>query len=307
MMRLESGHAVVPQVLMPSFMLRAMPLVFTFLWSTGWIVAGYSAHYADALTFLVVRFGSAAILLAALALATGAPWPRGRRAILDIAITGVLLHGLYLAAVWWAVRHGLPAGISGLIAGLQPILTALFAPLFLGERISPIRWLGIACGFLGIALVLEPQLAGLAPAALWAVLVPMLINVAGMFAVTFGSFYQKARVVSGDLRTITAIQYIAATLVVLPLAALFEPMRIEWNLTMVLVLAWSVVVLSIGGIWLYLMMIRKGEVSRIVTFLYLVPALVAVEAWLLFGEQLAPLQIAGMAVTILGVALASRK
>lgn len=292
---------------MPSLFLRAMPLVFTFLWSTGWIVAGYSARYADALTFLVVRFACAAALLTAIALVTGAPWPRGRRAVFDIAVTGILLHGIYLAGVWWAVRHGLPAAISGLIAGLQPILTALFAPVLVGERISGVRWLGIACGFLGIALVLEPQLAGVEPAALWGVLAPMLINIGGMFAVTFGSFYQKARVVAGDLRTMTAIQYVAAALVVLPFAFAFEPMRIEWNLTMVLVLAWSVIVLSIGSIWLYLFMIRRGEVSRIATFLYLVPALVAVEAWMLFGETLTPLQISGMAVTVLGVALASRK
>lgn len=292
---------------MPPLLLRAMPLLFTFLWSTGWVVAGYSARYADALTFLVVRFATAAALLTAIALTTSAPWPRGRRAVLDIAITGILLHGIYLAGVWWAVRHGLPAAISGLIAGLQPILTALFAPVLVGERISGMRWLGIACGFLGIALVLQPQLAGVEPVALWGVLAPMLINVGGMFAVTFGSFYQKARIVSGDLRTMTAIQYTAAALVVLPFAFLFEPMRIEWNLTMLLVLAWSVIVLSIGSIWLYLFMIRRGEVSRIATFLYLVPALVAVEAWMLFGETLTPLQIGGMAVTVLGVALASRK
>ncbi|MGO4402742.1 DMT family transporter [Bosea sp. RAF48] len=292
---------------MPPLLLRAMPLLFTFLWSTGWVVAGYSARYADALTFLVVRFATAAALLTAIALTTSAPWPRGRRAVLDIAITGILLHGIYLAGVWWAVRHGLPAAISGLIAGLQPILTALFAPVLVGERISGMRWLGIACGFLGIALVLQPQLAGVEPVALWGVLAPMLINVGGMFAVTFGSFYQKARIVSGDLRTMTAIQYTAAALIVMPFAFLFEPMRIEWNLTMLLVLAWSVIVLSIGSIWLYLFMIRRGEVSRIATFLYLVPALVAVEAWMLFGETLTPLQIGGMAVTVLGVALASRK
>jgi len=292
---------------MPPLLLRAMPLVFTFLWSTGWVVAGYSARYADALTFLVVRFGCAATLLTAFALASGAPWPRGRRAVLDVVITGVLLHGIYLAGVWWAVRHGLPAAISGLIAGLQPILTALFAPVLVGERISGIRWAGIACGFVGIALVLQPQLAGVEPAALWGILLPMLINIGGMVAVTFGSFYQKARIVSGDLRTMTAIQYIAAALVVLPFALLLEPMRIEWNLTMVLVLAWSVIVLSIGSIWLYLFMLRRGEVSRIATFLYLVPATVAIEAWILFGETLTPLQVGGMAVTVLGVALASRR
>ncbi|AMJ59485.1 DMT family transporter [Bosea sp. PAMC 26642] len=287
--------------------LRAVPLIFTFLWSSGWVVAGYSALYADPLTFLVVRYGCAAVLIAALAIVIGAPWPKGRRALLDCVVTGLLLHAAYLGGVWWAVRHGLPAGISGLIAGLQPILTALLAPLLVGELISRIRWLGILCGFVGIALVLEPKIAGVEPAALWAVLIPVVINVGGMFAVTLGSFYQKARIVTGDLRTVTAVQYIVAFLVTLPFAWALEPMRIEWNLTMVLVLAWSVLALSLGGIGLYLMMIRRGAVSRVSTFLYLVPALVAVEAWILFGEALTAIQIAGMAVTILGVVLASRK
>lgn len=287
--------------------LRFVPVLFTLLWSSGWIVAGYSALHADALTFLVVRYACAALAITAVALAMGAPWPRGRRAILDCVVTGVLIHAAYLGGVWWAVRHGLPTGISGLIAGLQPILTALFAPMLVGERITPVRWLGILAGFVGIALVLQPKLAGVAPAALWAVLIPVAVNVAGMFAVTFGSFYQKARIVTGDLRTVTAVQYVTAFVVTLPVAWALEPMRIDWNLTMALVLAWSVLALSLGGVGLYLLMIRRGEISRVSTFLYLVPALVAVESWILFGEALTPLQILGMAVTILGVVLASRK
>jgi len=287
--------------------LRFVPVLFTFLWSSGWIVAGYSALYADALTFLVLRYACAALVITAVALALGAPWPRGRRAILDCVVTGVLIHAAYLGGVWWAVRHGLPTGISGLIAGLQPILTALFAPMLVGEKITPVRWLGILAGFVGIALVLQPKLAGVEPAVLWAVLIPVVVNVAGMFAVTFGSFYQKARIVTADLRTVTAVQYVTAFVVTLPFAYALEPMRIEWNLTMALVLAWSVLALSLGGVGLYLLMIRRGEISRVSTFLYLVPALVAVEAWILFGEALTPLQILGMAVTILGVVLASRK
>lgn len=287
--------------------LRLVPLLFTLLWSSGWIVAGYSAFYADALTFLVLRYACAALVFAGLALAVGAPWPATARQWRDAAIAGILLHAIYLGSLWWAVRQGLPAGISGLIAGLQPILTALFAPVLVGERISPARWAGIVCGFLGIALVLQPKLAGVEPAALWAVLVPVVVNIAGMFAVTFGSFYQKARIVGGDLRTITAVQYGASFLVTLPVAFAIEPMRIEWNLTMALVLAWSVLVLSLGGISLYLAMLRRGEVSRVSAYLYLVPALVAVEAWILLGEALTAVQLAGMAVTILGVGLASRK
>ncbi|WP_332689094.1 DMT family transporter [Bosea sp. (in: a-proteobacteria)] len=287
--------------------LRLSPVLFVFLWSSGWIVAGYSARYSDALTFLSLRYACAFVALTVIAIAVGAPWPKSRRALLDCAIAGILLHALYLGGVWWAVRHGLPAGVSGLIAGLQPVLTALFAPLIVGERISAVRWAGIVCGFVGIGLVLEPKLVGVEPEALRAVLVPVIVNVIGMFAVTFGSFWQKARIVTGDLRTVTAVQYAAAFLFTLPFAFALEPMRIEWNMTMALVLAWSVLALSLGGIGLYLLLIRRGQVSRTATFLYLVPPAVAVEAWLLFGETLSAIQLVGMAVAVLGVVLASRK
>ncbi|MCX7325670.1 MAG: DMT family transporter [Hyphomicrobiales bacterium] len=287
--------------------LRLAPVAFVLIWSTGWISAGYSAPYADPLTFLTVRFSCAAVLLALLAFATGAPWPKGARSWGHAFLAGALLHGIYLAGVWWAVRHGLPAGISGLLAALQPILTAAFSPWLLGERISPIRWTGIAIGFAGIALVLLPKLVGLSTDILWLALVPILVNLVGMFAVTFGSFYQKRFQQSGDLTTMTAVQYLGAIAVTLPLAAALEPMVITWNLTMVFVLAWSVVGLSLGGIALFLLLIRRGEVSRAATFIYLVPPTVAIEAYFLFGEQLAAIQIIGMVVAVFGVVLASRK
>jgi drug/metabolite transporter (DMT)-like permease len=130
--------------------LRIVPLVFTFLWSSGWIVAGYSAQYADPLTFLSVRFASAAVLLGALSWAVGAPWPATPRAWLNCIIAGVLLHALYLAGVWWAVANGVPSGVSGIMAGLQPMMTALLAPALLGERITLRQGAGVALGFLGI-------------------------------------------------------------------------------------------------------------------------------------------------------------
>ena len=287
--------------------LRLTPFAFVLIWSTGWVAAGYSAPHADALTFLTLRFGCAGLLLAAISVAVGAEWPRGLQGWAHALMAGALLHGIYLAGVWWAVRHGLPTGVSGLLAALQPILTAALSPLLSHERISLLRWLGIAVGFAGIALVLAPKLAGTSPEMLWLVLIPILANLAGMIAVTFGSFYQKRFQQSGDLRTMTAVQYVGATLVTLPLALALEPMAITWNLTMVLVLLWSVVGLSLGGIGLYLLLIRRGEVSRTATLIYLVPPAVAVEAYLLFGERLTAVQISGMALTVLGVVLASRR
>ncbi len=286
---------------------RFMPALFVLIWSTGWLSAGYAAPHADALTFLSVRFACAALLLGLLSVALDATWPKGWRAWLHALVAGVLLHGLYLGGVWWAVRHGLPAGVSALIAALQPILTAAFSPWLVRERISPVRWAGIAVGFIGIGLVLAPKLIGIAPGTLMLVLVPILINIGGMIAVTCGSFYQKRYQQRGDLRTMTVVQYIGALMVTLPLAYALEPMTIVWNMTIVLVLAWSVVGLSLGGIGLYLLLIRRGEVSRAATLIYLVPPAAAVETYFLLGETLVPVQIAGMMITVAGVVLASRK
>ena len=286
-------------------LLRTAPLTFVLIWSTGWIAAGYAAPYADPLTFLAVRFALAGLVVAALSLAAGATWPATPRDALHAMVSGVLLHALYLGGVWWAVRHGLSAGLSGLIAALQPIMTAGLAPVLVGERIQPRQWLGMLLGFAGIALVLSPKLAGgvtFAP-----VLGPIAVNVGAMVAVTLGTFYQKRFIPTGDLRTVTALQYAGAFLAIVPLALLFEPLQITWNTTVVLTMAWSVLGLSIGGIGLLLMLIRKGAVSRAAALIYLVPPAVAIEAFLLFGETMTLPQVAGMVLTAAGVALATRR
>ncbi|PSC04739.1 EamA family transporter [Alsobacter soli] len=288
-------------------LLRAAPIIFVLIWSTGWVSARYGAPYADPLTFLAIRFALAGALVTAIALASRARWPGTWRDSGHAMASGVMLHGIYLGGVWWAIAHGLPTGVSGLIAAVQPILTAFLAPTLVGERISGRQWLGILLGFAGIALVLEPKLAGVAPGELSAVAGPIAVNLFGMLGVTFGSFYQKRFVAAGDLRTITALQYLGALIVTAPAAVLLEPMRVEWNLTVALTMAWSVVALSLGAIGLLLMLIRNGAVSRAAALIYLVPPTVALEAYWLFGEQLTGLQVLGMAVTSAGVALATRK
>ena len=277
------------------------------IWSTGWVSARYGAPYADPLTFLAIRYLLAGLVVAAFAMIAGARWPATGLDALHAMVSGVLLHAVYLGGVWWAIRHGLPAGLSGLIAAVQPILTALLAPMLIGERISGRNWAGIALGFVGIALVLEPKLIGIGSGAMSGVLLPMAVNVVAMVSVTFGTFYQKRWIPSGDLRTVTVLQYAGAFLVTLPAAWLLEPMQIEWNTTIILVMIWSVLALSIGAIGLLLLLIRNGAVSRAAALIYLVPPAVAIEAYLLFGETMAPLQVVGMAVTAAGVALATRR
>lgn len=284
--------------------IRAAPGVFVVTWSTGWIAAGYAALYADPLTFLAVRHALAAAALAAIALAFRIPWPRQPRAILHAAIAGTLLNGFYLAGVWWAVRHGVPAGLSGVIAALQPIMTAALAPALLGERIGARQWFGIALGFIGLCVVSAPKLAGLDASAFIEALIPFIVNVLAMLSVTLGSFYQKRFASKGELIPVTALQFAGALIVTLPLAFLIEPMTIIWNQTIILTLIWSVLVLSIGGVCLLVFLIRRGAVSRVAVLIYLVPPVAALMAFAAFGETLSALQIGGLALTVAGVRLA---
>ncbi|MEO1197856.1 MAG: DMT family transporter [Pseudomonadota bacterium] len=281
------------------------PALFVALWSTGWIAAGFSAPHADALTFLTVRYVLAALCLAAFAWVAGARWPDTPAAWAHACITGILMHAIYLGGVWWAVRHGVPAGISGIIVALQPILTAALATMLIGERVSALRWTGVLIGFVGLALVLTPGLIG-ETGTLAGLGLPLAINIIGMIAVTLGWFYQKRFIPTGDLRTVTTVQYIGAAVVTFPVALAFEDLAIAINMTTVLVMAWSVLALSIGAIALLLVLIRRGAVSRAAALVYLVPPATALQAWLFFDETLGPLQILGVAITVVGVALATR-
>lgn len=289
-----------------SLWLRLVPILFVFLWSTGWVAAGFAAPHADPLTFLAIRFALAAVAIALICKVMGVPLSLEGDGERHALVSGVFLHALYLGAVWWAVAKGLPAGISALIAALQPLFTALMAPKLVGEVISPRRWAGISIGFLGIVVALWPKLEGLTGAALWAVAVPILINVGGMVAVTYGTFYQKKHLAGGDLRAIAGWQYVGAALLIFPLAFVTEPMRFDVNVISVATMAWSVIALSVGAIGLLLFLIRRGEVSRAAALIYLVPPVAAVETYVLFGETLSPVQIAGLVATCAGVWLASK-
>ena len=288
---------------------RLAPTLFVLIWSTGWIVAKYVVvAKADPLTFLALRYAVAGLVIAAFAGAVGAAWPRRGRDWLHGLISGILLHAIYLGGVWWAIGAGLPAGISALIAAVQPLLTAALARPLLGERISPLNIAGIAIGFGGVLAVLTPRLAGVPSQTLGALLIPLAVNLVGMIGVTLGTFYQKRHVASGDLRSITAIQYLGAVLLTLPAALLFEPqMRLPLTWETLYALLWSVLVLSIGAISLMLMMIRRGKVSKVASLIFMIPPAAAVQAWAMFDETLSALQIIGMCIAAFGVFLATRK
>jgi drug/metabolite transporter (DMT)-like permease len=284
----------------------AAPVVFVLMWATGFVVARLSAPHADPLTFLGIRFPIAGVLFALIALAIAAPWPGARQAF-HASVAGAFLHGGYLGPVYWAVAHGMPAGVSALIVGLQPLMTAIIAAAMVQERISLRHWAGLAVGILGVALVVSPKLElgpglaeGITP-------VTTAVNLLGALSISFGTVYQKRFATALNLASGGAWQYVGASLAVLIPALLMEDLRFDGSFQAWFALGWSVIVLSLGAITLLMLMIRLGDVGRVSSLIFLVPGVSALMAYVLFGETLVLVQLAGMAVCAAAVLIVTRK
>ncbi len=284
------------------------PLLFVALWSTGFIGAKFGLPDAEPLTFLTLRYAIVLVLMGALALAMRAPWPRTVRDCLHIGVTGVLVHGVYLGGVFIAIGHGLPAGVTAIVVGLQPVLTALGAGLFLGERVRTTQWAGLALGFVGVALVVAHKVAasvngGGGGGTVLTMLLPALV---ALLAITAGTLYQKRFCPSFDLRTGSVIQFLP-TLALTGLAAFAtESMTVRWTPSFVFALGWLVLVLSLGAVTLLNVLIRNGSAVNVASLFYLVPPSTALIAWAIFGETLTGLALVGMVLTVLGVWLARK-
>lgn len=286
--------------------LKIIPILFVLLWSTGFIGAKYGLPYAEPFTFLFVRFACVLVLLYLLIRLLGERWPTGPRLWLHISVVGVLVHGVYLGAVFTAIGQGMPAGITALIVGLQPLITAVLARLWLAERLQRRQWLGIVLGLVGITLVLAEQLDLSNPGSLFSGFgwIAVLSAFSALLGISVGTLYQKRYCTGMPLVTGTFIQYLGASLLLGVAALLFETREIQWNPVFVMALLWLIFGLSIAAILLLMTLIRRGEASRVASLFYLVPPVTAIEAWILFGERLGMLALVGIAVAVVGVALA---
>ena len=278
------------------------PALFVLLWSTGFVGAKYGLPYAEPFTFLAVRMALAAVLLAALAALVGSP-SLSRRSSWHAAVVGTFLHAGYLGGVFYAISVGTPAGVAAVVVSLQPVLTAVLAARLLAERLVARQWLGLLLGVAGVALVVGPGLAasGSAPGSL--PLAGLLACLAALACGTTATLYQKRHGDGIPLLSGTAVQYAAAAVLLLVVAATTESMAVRWTPQLLAALVWLVLVLSLGAVLLLLLLLRRGSASSVSSLLYLVPPAVAVEAYVMFGERLAPLSLLGVAVAATGVAL----
>jgi drug/metabolite transporter (DMT)-like permease len=281
---------------------RFAPALFVVLWATGFIGARMAMPWAEPFSFLAVRF-----LLAFAILAAFLPILLARRAsargAAHAVISGALLHGVYLGATFLAIDRGLPAGLAAVVMGLQPLITATLAGPLLGETVRARHWAGLMLGFAGVVLVLWPKLNVAAGGVNAFTLTAALVAVLG---ITAGTLWQKKFVGQVDLLTGTIWQYLGATILMGAGSLLFETRDFVATGELLFAMAWLVVVLSIGAVGLLMYLIREGAIAKVTSLFYLVPGVTALMAWQLFGETLSPMQIGGVVLSALGVALATR-
>ncbi len=285
-----------------------MPVVFVLIWSTGFIVARFGMPYAPPFSFLLMRYlFSIVCFLIWIGLARVA-WPHDRGQWLHLAVTGVLMHAGYLGGVWAAVKAGMGSGLSSLIVGFQPVLTAIWLSWSLRSSgqpgVTPRQWAGLSLGFAGLLMVVWRKLT-LGSAMDHVTPVNMAFAIGAMFSITIGTLYQKRFVQPCDVRTANTVQLMAALAVTLPLAWA-EPEIIRWNAESIGAMAWAVLGLTLGGSSLLYILIQRGAAASVSSLMYMVPPTTAIVAWILFGETITAATIAGTALTALGVSLVVR-
>jgi drug/metabolite transporter (DMT)-like permease len=279
---------------------RAAPAIFVVLWSTGFVATKYVVHNADPLTYLAIRMALVVVLMAVIVAIARPRWP-DRIGIGHSAVAGILVHGFYLGGTAIAIAHSIPAGLSALIPGLQPILTSTIANRWLGERVTPMQWAGLLLGLAGVVLILHDR--PMSGEAGWG----WLASAVSLVSITLGTLYQRRYCNAIDWRAGNLVQYIAVTMFFAVGAWLFENNVVHWTAEFALALTWLVVVLSIGSIGLLYWLIRRSAATSVASLFYLVPAVTALMAYVLFGERLDAIAIVGMTACAAAVFLVNRR
>jgi drug/metabolite transporter (DMT)-like permease len=284
-------------------LIKIIPFVFVFLWSTGFIAAKYALPFIEPFYLLFIRMVLTTIVFMLLCFAFKVkrlpPAQAGHQ-----MVTGFLVHGAYLGGVFAAIKWGMPAGITAIIVGVQPVLTAFLGWRFLGARLHLTQWTGLGMGLIGVITVLltsgQQEHVNLNWPALLAALT-------ALFGISIGTLYQKRFGANVNLLAGSFWQYVSVLLVMAVLAWTFEVREVVWDKQLIFALTWLVIGLSVTAILLLMYMIREGEATKVASYFYLVPPVASIEAWLLFDEVLSMVSIVAIVITVLGVYMVIRE
>ena len=282
------------------FAARTAPAIFVVLWSTGFVATKYVLNSAEPLTYLSIRMACVVGLMAIIAAVARPKWP-DRAGIGHSIVAGLLVHGFYLGGTAVAISLSIPAGLSALIPGLQPILTSTLANRWLGERVTPLQWTGLLLGLAGVVLILHNR--PMSGEAGWG----WFASGVSLVSITLGTLYQRRYCNAIDWRAGNLVQYLAVAALFTIAAWLFESNVVHWTSEFILALIWLAVVLSIGSIGLLYWLIRRSAATSVASLFYLVPAVTSLMAYVLFGEKLDAVALVGMTACAAAVFLVNRR
>jgi drug/metabolite transporter (DMT)-like permease len=276
--------------------------LFILLYSGGFVGVKLGFPYAHPLIFLILRFVVSAVLLCVLSFITKAKWPSSWKQTMHIAVAGLFLMGLVSIGTWTSIDMGVPPAVSALILALQPLAVALISTVFQKKHISPLQWIGMLFGLIGVLLVVWDKASFDMH-----YLTGILFSFLGLIGLTVGNLYQKQFCANMNIFTGGVIQCVSSGIICFILALLFEPFRVIWSEQFIFALFFMSVVVSIGALSFLYILLRKGETHKVASLFYLIPAVTAVMSYFAFGTVLTPVELLGMFIAMIGVGLVNIK
>ena len=282
-----------------TLLVRLAPWIFVFLWSTGFVGAKFSLPYAEPFTLLLIRMLITVVVFLGLIVIFKSKKLTPIQALHQMMV-GIFVHVGYLGSVFAAIKLGMPAGVSAIIVGLQPIITAVLAMIWFGKKLKVKQWIGLVAGFVGVVIVL---LRGQSLGDFDVTQVALIFCFVSVFSISIGTLYQKRFGQGVDLITGSFYQYLMTCFILAVLAYGFETREVNWTIQFILAIAWLVFGLSVTAVLLLMYLIRMGEASKVASYFYLVPVFAVIQTWILFDEALSLTSIMGMMLTVFGIYL----
>ena len=278
---------------------RIYSITFVLLWASAFVSAKFGMTASGPFSFLFVRFAIVSVIFFGIAVVMKSVWPK-RQLLMPTMLAGVLMHGVYLGGVFFAISKGTPAGIASLIVSIQPIITAFLALIFLSENIRRVQWLGIATGMAGVIMVIYPRLGGAIP------LIGLMSCLVAVNAMSVGTIIQKRYLGQVDLVAGNTLQAVAAAGFYGLLLMTVETYYLEWTLEVTLSMIWIIITVSIGAITILMILIRSGQMAATSSLFFMVPPVSALMGYFFFGETLGIIGMVGVAVASFGVWLVNK-
>ena len=279
----------------------AMLLTLSALWGGSFFFNEVAVREVPVFTTVAARVGLAALVLLLVLRLRGEALPRGVTIWLAFAFMGLLNNAIPFSLFVWGQRE-VASGVASILNASTPLFTVVLAHLLTrDERLTPARALGVAAGFIGVAVLIGPP----APGAMNASLLAQLACVTGAFSYACaGIFGRRFRALRVSALGAATGQVIASSLILIPLALLIDrPLTMPPPSPAALGALIGVGALSTALAYvLYFRILSTAGATNLLLVTFLIPVSAIILGTGILGEALAPRHLAGMALIGLGLA-----